>query len=92
MRGWVYWSISGTHRFISRMAKATPSGKPPQVRMTMVRKPAPRPKISLPRGVVAPDTGSVAMKKAPSITDGGEQVEPRRAEAAGVDRNAGSRR
>src|SRR3569832_1039935 len=33
-------------------------------------KPGARPKTSLPRGVVAPDTGSVAMKKAPSMTDG----------------------
>jgi hypothetical protein len=35
--------------------------------MTQVRAAAPAAKMSLPLGVVAPETGSVMMKKAPSM-------------------------
>jgi L-rhamnose isomerase len=34
-------SISGTHRFMMRMEKLTPSGYPPKSRMTTVKRPQP---------------------------------------------------
>jgi len=49
-----------------RMEYMTPSGSPPNSRIRTVRKPAPNPKIAMPRPVIGVVTRSVAMKRAPN--------------------------
>src|SRR5690606_24918851 len=66
-RGWVFMSSSGTQMFISSTANAMPSGKAPKLRINHTMRPMPAANSSLPRGVVAPETGSVTMKKAASM-------------------------
>ena len=56
--------MKGTQAFRIRIAKDTPSGKPPKSRMRPVIRPMPAPKISMPLGVTGEVTMSVAMKRA----------------------------
>src|SRR5690606_8754594 len=64
-RGRVKRLTSGTNEFMKRMAKATPSGRLAQRRITIMTSPTPTPKRNRPQRVRGVVTGSVATKKAP---------------------------
>ena len=60
-RGCVARLMNGTSAFMSRMAYITPSGSPPQMRITTTSTPMPAPKIQRPALVTGEVTMSVAM-------------------------------